>query len=117
MKIAVFADVHANLEALQAFVVKSTGQGVDRYVFLGDCVGYGPNPNECLEILRQLPGIEMVLGNHDSTAVLKTSPYAMNTYAREAMFWTMERLKPETAAYLSSLRLRLVKRYMLDLNG
>ncbi len=109
MKIVVFADVHANLEALQAFVVKSTGQGVDRYVFLGDCVGYGPNPNECLEIIRQLPGIRMVLGNHDSTAILKTSVYAMNIYAREAMFWTMERLKAETTACLSSLKLRRVE--------
>ena len=105
MKIAVFADVHANLEALQAFVEKSSSQGVDSYVFLGDCVGYGPNPNECAESIRQLPGIKMVLGNHDSTAILKTSPYAMNTYAREAMFWTMERLKPETAASLFSLKL------------
>jgi len=109
MKIAVFADVHANLEALQTFIEKSASQGVDRYVFLGDCVGYGPNPNECVKRIRQLPGIAMVLGNHDSTAILKTSVYSMNTYAREAMFWTMERLTPETIACLSSLRLRCVE--------
>ncbi len=54
MKLAVFSDVHANLEALDLFIVHSRSQEVDRYACLGDMIGYGPNPNECLERIRSL---------------------------------------------------------------
>ena len=54
MKVAVFSDIHGNLEALEAFVEDAAGRQVDDYVCLGDVVGYGGAPNECADIVREL---------------------------------------------------------------
>jgi len=103
VKIAVFADVHANLEALLAFIEHSSDQKAERYFFLGDIVGYGPNPDECIDILRKKDDLTSVAGNHDTAVLWKTSPYGMNTHAQESILWTMEQLKKENIAYLQGL--------------
>ena len=64
MKFAIIADIHANLEALEAVLADSREQGCERYVCLGDVVGYGANPKECLEIVRKME-MSCVKGNHD----------------------------------------------------
>jgi len=64
MKVAVFSDVHGNLVALERFV-RATKDEVDAYVCLGDVVDYGPWNDECLEIVRQLPGVTILQGNHE----------------------------------------------------
>ncbi|MEA3230998.1 MAG: metallophosphoesterase family protein, partial [Thermodesulfobacteriota bacterium] len=85
MRLAIFADIHGNLEALEAFVAHADKQRIDRYMCLGDIVGYGANPNECIDIVRSLPKINIVLGNHDAATVWTTSPYSMRKEATEAI--------------------------------
>ncbi len=64
MKIAIFSDVHGNLIALEKFI-QATQNAVDGYVCLGDVVNYGPWNDECLDIIRQLPDITILEGNHE----------------------------------------------------
>ncbi|MEN8244085.1 MAG: metallophosphoesterase family protein [Thermodesulfobacteriota bacterium] len=104
MRLAIFADIHGNLEALEAFITHAVQQGIDRYMCLGDIVGYGANPNECIELICSLPKINIVLGNHDAAAVWITSPYAMRKEATEAVLWTMEQLTDSHAGFLKSLK-------------
>ena len=65
MRIGIFSDVHANIEALSAVVEAYKGENIDRYVCLGDTVGYGASPNECCDVVRSLSEAT-VLGNHDA---------------------------------------------------
>lgn len=108
MRAAVFADVHANLEALQAFLKLAEEMEVERYFFLGDIVGYGANPNECVDILRSMTNVEAVMGNHDAAVLWKTSPYQMHTFAREAVFWTMDKLSKENIEFLGNLKYSII---------
>jgi predicted phosphodiesterase len=64
MKVAVFSDVHANLPALETFV-EATREEVDSYLCLGDVVDYGPWNDECIDLVRSLPGIVLLEGNHE----------------------------------------------------
>lgn len=102
MRVAVFADIHGNLEALEAVLADCALRAVDRYVCLGDMVGYGANPNRCIARVRALPRLNVILGNHDAAAVWRTSPYHMNPVATEAIMWTMKRLSDDHTAYLKS---------------
>jgi predicted phosphodiesterase len=104
MRIAVFSDVHGNLEALEAFLERIREQDVDRICCLGDLVGYGPNPNECVEMVRSLPGINVVLGNHDWAMNNQGSlSVDMSPVALEGIQWTDRYLTPENRTYLKSL--------------
>ncbi len=103
MRIAVFSDIHANLEAFEVFASDAARRRIDKYVCLGDLVGYGANPNACIEGVRALPQVEVLLGNHDAAATWITSPYEMNTKAREAIMWTMDRLTDANRAFLENL--------------
>ncbi|MBW1634663.1 MAG: metallophosphoesterase family protein [Deltaproteobacteria bacterium] len=101
MRVAVFADIHSNLEALQSFIDHSATQSVDRYMCLGDVVGYGANPNQCVARLRLLPHGLFVLGNHDA-AVLGV-PVNMTQEARQAINWTRKRLSDESFYFLREM--------------
>lgn len=109
MKTAIFADVHANLKAMEAFVRHIAGHNVDRFFFLGDIVGYGNQPGECIEILRSLPNLHAVLGNHDDALLWRTSPYQMTETAREAIFWTMSNTKDSHLSFLKSLEYNIIE--------
>ena len=102
--IAVISDVHGNLEALEAVIAEGTARGVEKWICLGDIVGYGANPNECIARVRELCDV-IILGNHDEAAVLDEVPYAFNDLARDAALWTKEQLTDESAEYLRSLEL------------
>jgi diadenosine tetraphosphatase ApaH/serine/threonine PP2A family protein phosphatase len=89
---AVFADVHGNLAALDAVLERCSDLGVDSYLFLGDAVGYGPFPRECVQRLATLPSARFVRGNHDhavGTGVLRDG---MNPLARTCAEWTYGQL-------------------------
>ena len=102
MRIAILSDVHANLEALAAIIDAARQERVDRFVCLGDVVGYGASPNQCCEILRRIVGIAL-LGNHDA-AVTGRMDYAFYyDAARHALDWTAGVLQPEHRAWLSGL--------------
>lgn len=101
---AVISDVHANLEALETVLEEIGKEGVDKILFLGDAVGYGPNPNECVELLRQKAAV-MIAGNHDWAAVGMDSYDNFNLYAKAAIEWTMKTLSKENKKFLQGLPL------------
>jgi predicted phosphodiesterase len=102
MRIAIIADIHANLEALQAVLERIHALNVDEIVCLGDIVGYNANPNECVDILRN-EKILSVLGNHDACASGLEEPFRFNVLARSAVFWTREHLTEENRSFLREL--------------
>ncbi len=104
MKIALFGDIHANLEALETVLADAKAQGCNSYVCLGDVVGYNANPSECLEIIRQM-GCPVVKGNHDEDAGGDHSLEMMNPIAAEALQWTREQLTADQREFLARMRM------------
>ena len=104
MKYAFFSDVHANLEALNAVILDFRAEKIDRIFFLGDAVGYGPNPNECVELIGQIAEIKL-MGNHDYAALGLMKTNYFNQYAAESMNWTKESLSKKTIEILSDFEL------------
>jgi predicted phosphodiesterase len=103
MRIALISDIHANLPALEACLAAAERLDAERLAFLGDFVGYGPDPEAVINRVRPLAeaGAIAVLGNHD-LAVLKPSR-DMNPVAAEAIAWTRRQLSGESASFLASL--------------
>ena len=102
MKHAIVSDVHANLEALDAVLTDAERRGADDIVCLGDFVGYGASPNECVDRLK--PRIEVaVLGNHDQAAFDPTWLENFNEEAATAARWTAGALRREHLDYLRQL--------------
>jgi diadenosine tetraphosphatase ApaH/serine/threonine PP2A family protein phosphatase len=104
MKFAIFGDIHANLEALEAVLEDAVEHGCSHYACIGDIVGYNANPHECLEIVRGLE-CPVVKGNHDDEASLDTDLVGLNPLAERSMRWTREQLTEEEKEYLSELKL------------
>ncbi len=104
MKWALFSDIHGNLEAIQAVAEDLRLQGAERIFFLGDGVGYGAEPNECLAVVRELTDTG-VAGNHDYGAVGLTRIDTFNPAALQAILWTQDHLSMENIAYLRRLPL------------
>lgn len=104
MRYAILGDVHANLEALEAALGFLADQAIDRYLQVGDIVGYGADPSACIRILREL-GTVAVAGNHDWAVVGKLDVSCFNQFAREAVEWTRSVLTREELRYLEELRL------------
>jgi predicted phosphodiesterase len=101
MRILVISDIHANLSALDA-VLEAAGK-FDAAWCLGDLVGYGPDPNECVARVRQLPGLICIIGNHDAAALQQIEDDAFNPEARTAILWTRQALTESAISYLNSL--------------
>jgi predicted phosphodiesterase len=100
MRCLVLSDIHSNLEAFQA-VVEDAGP-VDQVWCLGDVVGYGPDPNACVELLRTLPH-RCVAGNHDWATLGKLDLNDFNPDARDANLWNRRQLTPDNLAFLEAL--------------
>ena len=105
MKLALLADVHANREALEAVLGHARERGSDRFLFLGDYVGYGADPEWVVETLMEMVGngAVAILGNHD--AAVKTGGDAMESPARTVIEWTRGQLGAEQRAFLAALPL------------
>lgn len=101
---AIISDVHANLESLNAVLAAIEGRSVDYILFLGDAVGYGPDPNECVELISTSASL-MVAGNHDLGAVGAADLTYFNPYAREAIEWTAARLRLASRTLIGRLHL------------
>ncbi len=109
MRYAIISDIHSNLAAFQAVLTDiSEKGGVERIWCLGDIVGYGPDPRECIELLRQHDHV-CVAGNHDWGALGKIVLDEFNPEAAEACRWTGEQLGPEDADYLDGLPLKVTE--------
>jgi predicted phosphodiesterase len=104
MRIALFGDIHANLEALEAVLEDASQQGVTDYVCMGDIVGYNADPSACLEIVRAM-NCPTVKGNHDEDAAGNHSLDSMNPVAAAALEWTRLQLTPDQRHWLTQLRM------------
>ena len=107
MRRAIISDIHSNLAAFQAVLrdIDERG-GVDRIWCLGDIVGYGPDPRECITLLRQHDHI-CVAGNHDWGALEKIDLSDFNPDAAAACRWNRQQLGPDEVDYLAKLPLTL----------
>jgi diadenosine tetraphosphatase ApaH/serine/threonine PP2A family protein phosphatase len=104
MRYAVIADVHANLEALDAVLAWAAELDVQRIVCLGDLVGYHANPDECVQSIRAR-GIFTVAGNQDLVATGLSGPVGLGPRAARALAWTRPRLSAATREYIARLPL------------
>jgi diadenosine tetraphosphatase ApaH/serine/threonine PP2A family protein phosphatase len=101
MRILVISDIHANQAALES-VLANAGE-IDAAWCLGDLVGYGPDPNEVIDRIRQLPNLLCLIGNHDAAALDLIDTGAFNPEARQAVQWTQKNLSDDHIAFLKSL--------------
>ena len=107
MRVLLLSDVHSNYEALTAVVQDTRERGpVDAIWDLGDTVGYGPDPGQCVRFLRD-EGAVSVAGNHDLGAIGRISLSYFNPYAAAACRWNGSQLTQEEAAFLGGLPLRV----------
>ncbi len=104
MKYAIISDIHSNLAALEQVLEYIHNEKCDSTICLGDIVGYGPHPNECIQLVRDYTDI-VIAGNHDYAAAGLTNMDYFNVYAKKAMDWTIANLKDEYMEYLRSLPL------------
>ena len=107
MRILVIADIHANLHALEA-VLKDAKDSYDVAWCLGDIVGYGPDPNECIQMVRGLPEFVCLSGNHDHATVGNMSLSTFNLIAYQALQWTQNVLNTESHQYLDKLKSTII---------
>lgn len=113
-KIAIFGDIHANLEALDAVLEDAAREGCgNNLACLGDIVGYNADPSACLEKVKAL-GCPTVKGNHDYEAISTRDLVGMNPVATMALSWTRDHLSEEQKDWLK--RLPYVKERIADLN-
>lgn len=108
MRYAIIADIHANLAAFDAVLDDTKQRKVNELWCLGDVVGYGPEPHECIELLRRFKFI-CVAGNHDWGAVGKLDIFEFNSDAATACRWTAQVLSAEDKAFLEKLPLIVEK--------
>lgn len=107
MLYGVFSDVHSNLEALTVVLEFFEEMDAEGYVCLGDLVGYGGDPNECLDRVRALKKLSIIGGNHDLATIGRLELDWFNQYARAAVLWTQTKLTRENRLFLESLTARL----------
>ncbi len=107
MQIGIFSDIHANANALEPVVeaYRDHDPPIEKYVCLGDVVGYGPNPNRCCEIVRELEATT-VIGNHDAAVCGRMNYSYYYDAARNALDWHADRLDEEHHEWLASLSYR-----------
>ena len=105
MRCAIIADIHSNLTAFKAVLkdIESHGE-VEQLWCLGDVVGYGPDPHECIELLCQTNHI-CIVGNHDLAAIGKVDTTDFNPDAATACHWTAGHLSSEDIEYIANLPL------------
>ncbi|MCK4251938.1 metallophosphoesterase family protein [candidate division WOR-3 bacterium] len=104
MKAAIISDIHSNLEALQAVIKDIKKRRIKRILCLGDLVGYGANPDECIELCMRETKI-IVAGNHDWAAIGKTDISVFNPVAAEAIRWTQKNISKKNFNRLNKLEL------------
>ena len=98
MRTLIISDIHANLPALEA-VLNDAGE-IDAVWCLGDLVGYGPDPNECITRVKELPNLTCLLGNHDAAVINQIDIDTFNPDARITIEWMQKNLDKECQAFL-----------------
>ena len=106
MRTAIISDIHGNLEALEAVHRAATERGVDSWACLGDIVGYGADPQPCLQRIRATTA-QILRGNHDAAVAGTQSLDGFNPVAREAAIWTAGQLTSTERELLAAFPLKL----------
>lgn len=113
MKFAIIADIHGNLEAFRVVLDDIQKQRCTHHVCIGDVVGYGANPHECLEIVRKM-NMPCVKGNHDDYCSTDEHTEGFNPAAAEAVQWTRKQLSEEERQWLRDLKyVRMVTNFTI----
>lgn len=113
MRYGIIGDIHGNLEALQVVLKDIEQQKCTQVVCLGDIVGYGANPKECLDIMRSM-NVPTVKGNHDEYIGVDDNPEGFNEAAAEAVNWSRAQLTADDRQYLRELKyFRLVANFSI----
>ncbi len=115
MKVLVLSDIHANYDALKA-VLEDAGS-FDAVWCLGDVIGYGPEPNECITTIRSLPNLLCVLGNHDVAAMGKINTHLFNYEARVSINWLKNQLSQESIKFLDNVEEKIVNQDVTLVHG
>ena len=102
MRIAVISDIHSNLEALTKAMDIIDTQSIDKIICLGDIIGYGANPNECIELVRKRCDI-VIKGNHEEAVLDISVAEHFTDNARSAIIWTIHQITKENLTYFHSL--------------
>ncbi len=108
MLIGIISDVHGNLPALEVVLGELKELKVDQVVCLGDTVGYGPFPNECVDLVRERCTV-VLKGNHDSGLIGETPLDDFNQHGLSAILWSQKTVDPEKLEYLRGLPLTSVR--------
>lgn len=103
MRYGIFSDVHSNLEALEAVLDLFKKERIQSFICLGDLVGYGPNPNECVQRILSLKKVQITAGNHDYASVGLKELTWFNNFAARSLVWTRRHLKEENRNCLMRL--------------
>ena len=103
MRYLILTDIHANLEALETCLKDARGRGYDETLVLGDIVGYGPDPNAVIEVIRRLKPKAIVRGNHDKVALGMNQAEGFHAAARAAAHWMLESLTEQNRGWLVAL--------------
>jgi predicted phosphodiesterase len=118
-RMAVIADIHANAPALIKVLEFIKENGIDNILVLGDIVGYGPHPNECVEILQQQNGLQIICGNHDHAAYInhieKTS--GITSHAGWVLNWTRNTINADSIEWLAQLPMYIQDANWLAVHG
>lgn len=104
MRWGIFGDIHGNLEALEAVLTALKAEHIDKYLCLGDIVGYGADPTRCIAEIKAL-GPTTIAGNHDWASVELFDIGYFNPHAKQAVLWTRQNLSDQDKQFLKSLEL------------
>jgi diadenosine tetraphosphatase ApaH/serine/threonine PP2A family protein phosphatase len=107
VKYGVISDIHSNYEALDACLEYLGDLGVEAWICCGDLVGYGPDPDACLDRIRALPKLSIIGGNHDLACIGRLDLEWFNQYARAAVQWTRPLLSEANTRFLEGLTARV----------
>jgi len=105
MQYLIFTDIHGNVEAFKKVFNFAKKRNIDHYLFLGDLVGYGASPNECIQKIKTISPISIVRGNHDKAVCDGDSIQAFNPIAAAAIVWTQQNLRKKNLNYLCDLKM------------
>jgi predicted phosphodiesterase len=103
MRYCIFSDIHSNFDALTSVLNYLKVNPVDQIICLGDIVGYGPEPHQCIEVLQNTPKLRVICGNHDAAAAGRIGDFEFNDTARQALEINKEHMTREDKQYILNL--------------
>ncbi|MFC1749221.1 metallophosphoesterase family protein [Pseudomonadota bacterium] len=115
--IALLADIHSNAPALEAALSYLESRDIDHGIMLGDVVGYGPHPSQCIEMIQGLDWLSTIRGNHDNAIAISHAVSGMNQMAAWSVKWTAEQLSQEEKDWLGKLEPYIQDKHWLAVHG